>query len=215
MQKTIANDPHEYLTRSECGEERDLRNHMTLAAAAIGASVLGAVVAHGISGSPPPVAVEDALVRQVAAQPPAIPEPPVLKSEYFLALTMYHEARGQSPQAMKAVGWVVMNRTKTDGFPDGIHDVVTEPTRSGKCQFSWACGDLGVDKVEPAAWQQAEHAANDLLFGGGRDPTNGAVWFWESWRPRPGWVSQNARETLELGGHSFYAPVRSGSSRGA
>jgi spore germination cell wall hydrolase CwlJ-like protein len=187
---------------------------MTLAAAAIGASVLGAVVAHGVSGSSEQADAQDVPAVQAVAEAHAIPAPPVLKSEYFLALTMYHEARGQSPQAMKAVGWVVMNRARSDGFPDGIHDVVTEPTRSGKCQFGWACGDLSVDKVEPAAWQQAEALAGDLLFHGGRDPTKGAVWFWESWRPRPDWLGRNARETLELGGHSFYAPTRLPGSRG-
>lgn len=136
-----------------------------------------------------------------------VPAPPVLKAEHFLALTMYHEARGQSPEAMRAVGWVVLNRARGEGFPDGIRDVVVQPTRSGKCQFGWACGDLEEGLDETAAWQQAQNLAGELLFKGGRDPTKGAVWFWESWRERPSWLGDKVRQTLELGGHSFFAPT--------
>jgi spore germination cell wall hydrolase CwlJ-like protein len=154
-------------------------------------------------------AVSDATAFNDAAGSPEsiVPAPPVLKAEHFLALTMYHEARGQSPEAMRAVGWVVLNRAKKAGFPDGIHDVVVQPTRTGKCQFGWACGDLEEGLEETAAWQQAQNLAGELLFEGGRDPTKGAVWFWESWRERPSWLGDNVRETLELGGHSFFAPT--------
>jgi spore germination cell wall hydrolase CwlJ-like protein len=139
-----------------------------------------------------------------------VPEPPVLKAQYFLALAMYHEARGQDPDAMRAVGWVVMNRARSEQFPDGIHDVVMQPTRSGKCQFGWACGDYEQDLATDPSWRQAQNVAEQLLLGGGRDPTRGAIWFWESWRPRPSWLGRDVRQTLELGGHSFYTPNRLG-----
>ncbi|HEX2525930.1 MAG TPA: cell wall hydrolase [Geminicoccus sp.] len=183
-----------------------MRFHIALAAAAIGMTAIGFVAATGGQVQAPPAAA-------AAVPPGTVPPPPTLKSEYFLALTMYHEARGKSPDAMRAVGWVVLNRAHSEGFPDGIHDVVVQPTRGGKCQFGWACGDLNAAKSEPAAWNQAEAVAEELLFQGGRDPTKGAVWFWESWRPRPAWLARNARETLELGGHSFFAPAKP--SRGA
>lgn len=148
----------------------------------------------------------DAPAPAPAGSPAKVPAPPALKAEHFLALTMYHEARGQSPEAMRAVGWVVLNRARNDAFPDGVHDVVVQPTRSGKCQFGWACGDLAKDPEEPAAWQQARMVAEELLFDAGQDPTRGAIWFWESWRARPAWLGKDVRETLELDGHSFYAP---------
>ncbi|WP_027135793.1 cell wall hydrolase [Geminicoccus roseus] len=160
------------------------------------AAVMGARMRHDATMPPPALDVPTV----------AIPAPPVLKAEHFLALTMYHEARGQSPEAMRAVGWVVLNRTRAQGFPDGIRDVVVEPTRSGKCQFGWACGNFeeGLDRT--SAWQQAQTVAAELLFRGGADPTKGAVWFWESWRERPQWLGNNVRQTLELGGHRFFAP---------
>ncbi|HWL67536.1 MAG TPA: cell wall hydrolase [Geminicoccus sp.] len=140
------------------------------------------------------------------ARQATVPPPPALKAERYLALTMYHEARGQSRDAMRAVGWVVLNRARDAEFPDGIREVVVEPTRSGKCQFGWACGDLSVDPAEPEAWRQAEELAGELLFQPSHDPTAGALWFWESWRERPGWLGPDVRETLQVGGHSFFAP---------
>lgn len=50
---------------------------------------------------------------------------------YLLAQLIYAEARGESYEGKIAVGNVVLNRVKSDSFPDTIHDVIYQ-----KRQFS-------------------------------------------------------------------------------
>jgi len=50
----------------------------------------------------------------------------------WLALNIYHEARGETVSGMMAVGIVTINRVMDRKFPNTIKDVVTQPG-----QFSW------------------------------------------------------------------------------
>jgi len=55
-----------------------------------------------------------------------------------LALTIYHEARGESERGKLAVGHVVMNRTRSVLFPANVCDVVRQGGQQlHRCQFSW------------------------------------------------------------------------------
>src|SRR5438093_4776081 len=57
-----------------------------------------------------------------------------------LALTIYHEARGESERGKLAVGHVVMNRTRSALFPASVCDVVRQGGQQrDRCQFSWWC----------------------------------------------------------------------------
>ena len=54
----------------------------------------------------------------------------------YMTCIIYCEARGESYQSQKAVGIVVMNRVKSDLFPNNIYDVIYQrgqfsPTRNG------------------------------------------------------------------------------------
>lgn len=52
--------------------------------------------------------------------------------EEWLALNIYHEARGEGFVGKIAVGVVTLNRVGNDDFPDTIKEVITQ-----KKQFSW------------------------------------------------------------------------------
>jgi spore germination cell wall hydrolase CwlJ-like protein len=55
-----------------------------------------------------------------------------------LALTIYHEARGESERGKIAVGYVVMNRTRSVLFPANVCAVVRQGgPQYHHCQFSW------------------------------------------------------------------------------
>lgn len=54
----------------------------------------------------------------------------------YMTSIIYCEARGESFESQKAVGIVVMNRVKSDLFPNSVYDVIYErgqftPTRNG------------------------------------------------------------------------------------
>ena len=57
-----------------------------------------------------------------------------LESIFWLAMNIYHEARGEQLAGQVAVGHVVLNRAERQGKP--VKDIVLAPY-----QFSWANGD--------------------------------------------------------------------------
>ncbi|MBX2813426.1 MAG: cell wall hydrolase [Myxococcales bacterium] len=127
------------------------------------------------------------------------------RDAYYLALAMYHEARGESDDGMLAVGWVVLNRVADTKYPNSITNVVTQRQRRG-CEFGWWCDGRPDHPNNPKAWQRAEALALQLINKkSGSDPTHGALWFFESWRKRPQWmVKSGIQQTVNIGRHNFY-----------
>ena len=57
-----------------------------------------------------------------------------------LALAIYHEARGESLPAQRAVAATIINRAKSSAYPATLCGVVYDKAwRPQKCQFSFAC----------------------------------------------------------------------------
>lgn len=111
-----------------------------------------------------------------------------------LANTIHHEARGESMLGKKAVGYVVMNRVKSDRFPNSICEVVTQ--KNGKiCQFSWHCNKPKTTKIS----QQVLDIALKILENGSTDPTNGALFFHNTTVD-----SFKRKRTTTIGNHIFY-----------
>lgn len=119
-----------------------------------------------------------------------------------LAIAIYWEAKGQDGAGMRAVGDVVLNRVEREEFPGDVCGVVTAGGESPPCQFSFWCDGRSDRPIEAAEWQRAQRIARDLLAGGRRDLTNGAVYFHNS-SVRPTW-SREATPTVTIGGHAFY-----------
>ena len=122
----------------------------------------------------------------------------------MFALNMYHEARGQGRDGMIAVGWVVLNRVADGSFPSDALAVITHK-RGRSCEWRWWCDGKSDDPKEAGPWQEAQAIAEEMLGDNPPDdPTNGALWFQESFRDRPKWMGDEIELKAEYKGHHFY-----------
>ncbi len=102
----------------------------------------------------------------------------VSKSDFdLLARIISAEADSESYATKVAVGAVVLNRTRSGLFPDTIPGVVYQVDKGGKYQFEPVLNGW----INQPASASAKKAAQDALNGW--DPTNGALYFFESWVP--------------------------------
>ena len=113
-----------------------------------------------------------------------------------LADNIYHEARGEEPKGQFAVAYVTMNRAADDRWPDSICEVVHQDD-----QFSWT-KDVPVEVKEPGAYESAVVIALIVMSGVGKDPTNGATFFYNPDKVAPGW-SRSFEVAAIIGNHKF------------
>lgn len=93
----------------------------------------------------------------------------------LLARIITAEAANQTYQTQVAVGAVVLNRVKSSLFPNTIRGVVYQVDSGGRYQFEPVLNGW----INKPATDSAQRAAREALQGA--DPTNGALFFWESW----------------------------------
>jgi spore germination cell wall hydrolase CwlJ-like protein len=118
----------------------------------------------------------------------------IAESILCLALTMYHEARGEGPEGMTAVGTVVLNRVAHETWPDDICSVTNQPR-----QFA-AHGPVH----ERDAWQTAKAIATDLLIGEANSVLDHRAVFFHAAHITPHWADD--MDMLgRVGDHVFYA----------
>lgn len=119
------------------------------------------------------------------------------KAILCLALTIYHEARGEPELGQKAVAYVTYNRAET---PNDICKVVYE-----KNQYSWT-SDPKLQVRDKLAFSEAKQIAVEVLHDTRRvnDPTKGATHF-HNHKVKPAW-SKRFKRTLKVGNHTFYKP---------
>jgi len=133
------------------------------------------------------------------------------ENQQCLALNIYHEARGESKLAQKAVGFVTLNRVFDKRYPNTICDVVYDahldsrgnPIRN-KCQFSWYCdGKSDVPKSEES-WLEAKESADAVMatYGIVEDYTEGAVMYHAAY-VNPYWA-ESYEKTVRIDTHIFY-----------
>lgn len=91
----------------------------------------------------------------------------------LLARLITAEADGEPYNAKVAVGAVVVNRVKSNIFPDTIKDVIYQVDEYGNYQFTPVLNGW-INKPAPA---DAISAARDALRG--VDPTNGALYYFD------------------------------------
>jgi len=92
----------------------------------------------------------------------------------LLARLITAEADDQDYIVKVAVGAVVLNRVRSSLFPNDIASVIYEPWQFEPVVNGW---------INRPASPEAIRAAQDALNG--FDPTNGALYFFESWVPNP------------------------------
>lgn len=124
-------------------------------------------------------------------------------AERCFALNLYHEARSEGRAGMIAVGWVVLNRVKSQTYPDSICAVIFDGGERPPCEFNWWCDGKRDRPTEPASWEAAQQLAQEMLTDPPADPTDGALWFHLDSIPVPTWLQPRER-TAHQGAHYFY-----------
>ena len=119
-----------------------------------------------------------------------------------LALAMYWEARGEGRNGMVAVGWTVLNRSRSEHFPASPCAVIYQGGERGPCQFSWWCDGKNDRPRNRYSWTRARIIAAELLTDPPRDPTGGALFYHSNSISVP-WRRKRVR-TTQIGNHIFY-----------
>lgn len=112
---------------------------------------------------------------------------------WLLACVINGEGRGESYEGQVAIGAVILNRLSSPYFPDNLIDIIFQPG-----QFS-AVND-GQINLQPS--ESCFQAARDAIAG--RDPVNGALYFWNPKTATSKWV-KNLTVTKQIGNHVFAA----------
>ena len=113
----------------------------------------------------------------------------------YLALNVYHEARGEPVLGQYAVAHVVMNRVADKRWPDDVCQVVRQ-----RNQFSWT-RRVNPIPAEKAGWRLAVAIATDVIDGR-IDDTDGSTHYHNT-NIAPRWA-RKLTPTREIGNHVFY-----------
>ncbi len=126
-----------------------------------------------------------------------LPESSILFPEFrdfeLLARIIAAEARGESFEGQIAVGAVILNRTKDPRFPNTIHEVVFQ-----KGQFDVVTTGVYLNIIVP---ELSRRAAQEALRG--RDPTNGALFFYNPQLVKDQGYWENKPVAAVIGNHTF------------
>lgn len=114
----------------------------------------------------------------------------------WLARMIYAESRGESLQGQIAVGAVIMNRVKSNLFPNNVYDVIFERSH-GHYQFTPA-GTGSIHQAQPNSTTM--EAARRAMAG--EDPTNGSLFFFNPAKTNDQWVRSRTVSTT-IGNHVF------------
>ena len=124
-----------------------------------------------------------------------------------LAEALYFEARGETVKGQFAVAEVIMNRVKSDRFPDTVCGVVNQGTgRKHQCQFSYTCDGYKEVIAEKKAHNRVSKVARTVLDGTVGGLTEGATYYHTS-AVKPRW-SRSFTKTAKIGVHLFYRDDR-------
>jgi len=127
----------------------------------------------------------------------------IIKTLFWLALTTYHEARGESDPGQKAVVKVILNRAKAKGWP--VADIV-------KARKQFSCFNNGLK--DPAVWikdiqafasvMENVHDAHEEWLAG--DTLHGATHYYAirgMVGNKPPYWAASMTFVMEVGNHRF------------
>lgn len=123
----------------------------------------------------------------------------------WLALNIYHEARGESIRGMYAVGIVTMNRVKDDDYPKTIKGVITQ-----RNQFSWLWDGYSDKARDVQSYKIARNIARNILENDTKDVTyvsvkrklKGSIYYHANY-VQPSW-SRKKTFVTKIDRHLFY-----------
>ena len=126
-----------------------------------------------------------------------------------LAMNMYHEARGEGPDAMQLVGEVTLNRVESKHFPNTVCGVVYQARLDSKgipkrhaCQFSWYCDGRSDKPKDKKLWDLAYAIATGLI-NENINLLGSTATHYHTENVKPSW-SQKYTMLGKYGGHIFY-----------
>jgi Cell Wall Hydrolase len=120
-----------------------------------------------------------------------------------LAKAIYYEARGEPYEGQVAVAQVIVNRVRSQRWPDSICGVVHQgETRGEKCQFSFVCQRSLADTSGPM-WDEAQALATEVLAGRAwlREAVDAT--HYHTTKVAPVW-RQDLVAIVTIGNHIFY-----------
>jgi len=178
----------------------------TFRAAAIAAAVFGLVLTGAVGVTAPGEAdaavgattvFDGTLDQQVAAAARVETDDP---EQDCLASAVYFEARGESLKGQLAVADVVLNRVRSEKYPDTVCEVVEQPW-----QFSFvnATGRIPAADRSSAAWSRAVAIARIAGAGTARAVDSDVLWYHADY-VSPSWGRRLARQD-RIGLHIFYS----------
>lgn len=125
-----------------------------------------------------------------------------------MAKNIYFESRGEPLVGQIAVGYVVLDRLLTVGFPKTIDGVIYQ--KSPSCQFSWTC-QRRYPVRDQISWIRALWVAEAVLNGDVANPVPGALFF-HATSVRPFRVKDTIRVIIQ--DHVFYVADTIGNGTG-
>lgn len=120
-----------------------------------------------------------------------------------LAAAVYFESRSEEFLGRLAVAKVVMNRVKSERFPDSVCAVIKQK-RKGYCAFTFLCDKTELSIKNINAWVDAVRLASTVIGGSLKDPTHGATHY-HTTDIKPYWAE--GKNGLKIGNHIFYKGI--------
>jgi len=117
---------------------------------------------------------------------------------FWLAVNIYHEARGEPIEGQMAIGHVCYNRAAKRN--KSIKEIVLQPY-----QFSWHNGNKFPVISEYNSLLQCLDVAEDIALDRqeGKDPVKGADHYFADYIDPPSWA-QDMEKVCKIGKHTFY-----------
>lgn len=134
-----------------------------------------------------------------------------IKTEHYnsdsltcLTRAIYFEAVTQPSLGMYAVAEVILNRVRSDKFPDSICDVVKQRTTHiyKLCQFSFYCDGKPEIVRSQIMYQKCKEIGLLAILNQDKQVTLGATHYHATYVAP--WWAKKLKKTIEIGDHIFY-----------
>ncbi|MEC3910491.1 cell wall hydrolase [Sphingobium sp. CR2-8] len=121
-----------------------------------------------------------------------------------LTSAIYYEAGNEPDDGQRAVAQVVLNRVRSQLWPNTVCGVVYQGSERTdyKCQFTFSCDGAMARLPAAAAWVRARHVAEEALAGRVYAPV-GLATHYHTLAVRPDW-SSSLQAVAVVGAHIFY-----------
>lgn len=127
-----------------------------------------------------------------------------------MSLNLYHESRNESTAGNFLVGFTVLNRVRSNQFPNTVCEVIKQGLHKGgypvrnRCQFSWYCDGINDVPRNLRAYQRSKYLAEWMLLAKDWlvDISDGSLYY-HAYYVAPKW-SKFRKKTVQVDSHIFY-----------